>query len=182
MRESQRLRAIRLIRKQNAMRAEDPSLENPPVVEASSQVEENISAERDAFVAENYRAEQAALPAENLWAGQGAGPGGELAGEEADWPEQDFLEEGAFPEDFAPVVVVPMDEEKQKLFTALVILAALYVVCGIVPLFVAVFAPRPVFFWMEISGWIIIIAWLIVGVRPPFMAWFRHRKQTSESE
>lgn len=71
----------------------------------------------------------------------------------------------------------PAEEEQHPLRDALFILVALYVICCIAPLFVGLFAPLRVFFWLEVAGWIIILSWLIFGVRAPFLVWLKERKK-----
>ena len=86
------------------------------------------------------------------------------------------LEDVAFPSQ------LESEEENHPLFNALLILVALYVVCGIAPLFIALFVSLRVFFWTEMAGWVIILAWLLIGVRPPFMVWFKERARVRKEE
>ena len=83
----------------------------------------------------------------------------EEEGEESEEGEQPFSLEG----------------ERHPLLNALVILVVLYIICALAPLFVALFVPLRVFFWLEIGGCVIILGWLLIGVRPPFMIWIKQK-------
>lgn len=91
--------------------------------------------------------------------------------EEGMYEEGMYGEEGYFMEEIAP------EEEKHPLRDALLVLVILYVVCCIAPLFLGLFVPLRVFFWLEVAGWILIVGWLILGVRAPFMVWYKERQR-----
>jgi antibiotic biosynthesis monooxygenase (ABM) superfamily enzyme len=97
--------------------------------------------------------------------------GGEMYDEAMEGDEGFFAEEEQ-----------PAEEEKHPLRDALFILVALYIICCIAPLFVGLFAPLRVFFWLEVAGWIIILSWLIFGVRTPFLVWLKERKKKGRQE
>jgi len=96
--------------------------------------------------------------------------GEEFYGEEM-YEEGMYEEDGYFMEEIAP------EEERHPLRDALLILVILYIVCCIVPLFAGLFVPLRVFFWLEVAGWVVILGWLIIGVRAPFMVWFKERQR-----
>lgn len=70
----------------------------------------------------------------------------------------------------------PQPRRKLTLVNSLIILVIIYLASGTVPLFLTSRAPASVP-WLELGQWLLIIIWLLVGVRPPFMEW---RKQTKE--
>ncbi len=84
--------------------------------------------------------------------------------------------------DEAGVLNPEAENVRYPLSSAILVLVALYIICGLAPLFVALFVSLRIFFWLEIGGWAIIIAWLIVGVRPPFMVWLRERKSQARGQ
>lgn len=96
---------------------------------------------------------------------------GEEFYDEEMYEEGMYGEEGYFMEEIAP------EEEKHPLRDALLVLVILYVVCCIAPLFLGLFVPLRVFFWLEVAGWILIVGWLILGVRAPFMVWYKERQR-----
>ena len=99
--------------------------------------------------------------------------------DEGMYDEEFYEDEEAFLEEQRQIE----EAERRTLRDALLILVALYIICGIAPLFMGLFVPLKVFFWLEIGGWAIIIAWLIIGVRRPLMRWFRERaRQRAEQE
>lgn len=69
----------------------------------------------------------------------------------------------------------PLEGERHPLLNALLILVVLYIICALAPLFVALFVPLRVFFWLEIGGCVIILGWLLIGVRPPLMIWIKQK-------
>lgn len=84
-------------------------------------------------------------------------------------------EEEISPEEAALLAQFSQLEEGHSLRNALLILIVLYIICGLAPLFIALFVSLRVFFWTEIGGWLIILAWLLIGVRPPFTVWLKER-------
>lgn len=74
---------------------------------------------------------------------------------------------------------VAQPRRKLSLVNALIILVIIYIASGIVPLFATLKAPSSVP-WLELSQWVLIIIWLLVGVRSPFMAWLKQAKARNE--
>ena len=68
---------------------------------------------------------------------------------------------------------------KLTLLNALIILAIIYLVCEIIPLFATIIA-RPLIPWIELGQWILLAIWFLVGVRPPLMEWIRRDKARKE--
>lgn len=100
--------------------------------------------------------------------------------------EEEFFSEEEMSYDYDPLAEdlaegevyeeeAPLEVEGHPLLNALLILLALYVVCGLAPLFIALFVSLRVFFWLEIGGWVIILGWLLIGVRPPLMVWIKEK-------
>ena len=69
----------------------------------------------------------------------------------------------------------PQSKKQLSLLNALIILAIIYLVCEIIPLFATIItsASLP---WIELGQWVLIIIWLLVGVRPPFMRWLKQER------
>lgn len=74
---------------------------------------------------------------------------------------------------------LPLPKRKLSLLNSLIILAIIYLVCEILPLFATVVA-RSAIPWIELCQWILLITWLIVGVRPPFMEWLKRERARKE--
>ncbi len=74
---------------------------------------------------------------------------------------------------------LPLLKGKLTLLNALTILLIFYAVCEVGQLFVAPVAPS-LLPWIELGQWIIILLWLIVGVRPPFMRWIKQERARKE--
>lgn len=77
---------------------------------------------------------------------------------------------------------LPVEEEQHPLLNAILILVALYIVCGFAPLFIALFVSLRVFFWLEIGGCVIILGWLVIGVRPPLIIWIKQKLQERKEQ
>jgi hypothetical protein len=156
-----------------------PAGNNPPMPRPAFPIE-NTPQQSAAAYMEGYAAgeeESYAANEEEVFEEEGVSYNYELLSEDdlngEVWLEDDELLEQE--QDFA------QEDVKHPLSSALLVLVALYIICGLAPLFVALFVSLRIFFWLEIGGWAIILAWLIIGVRPPLMIWIKERKkQTSE--
>lgn len=73
----------------------------------------------------------------------------------------------------------PQPRKRLTLVNSLIILVIIYLASGTVPLFLTAKAPASVP-WLELGQWLLIIIWLLVGVRPPFMAWLKQAKERKE--
>lgn len=73
----------------------------------------------------------------------------------------------------------PQPRRRLTLVNSLIILVIIYLATGTVPLFLTSKAPASVP-WLELGQWILIIIWLLIGVRPPFMAWLKQTKERKE--
>lgn len=65
---------------------------------------------------------------------------------------------------------------KLTLVNSLTILVILYLASGAILILATSRIPTLVT-WLELGQWILMILWLIIGVRPPFMAWLKRAKQ-----
>lgn len=131
----------------------------------------------DVIPAEGY-----ALGAEEPSMGDGVSYGHDLLA--ADFSEEDiYYDEEEYEEALATQQIqIQRAQERLSLRDSLLILVALYIICGIAPLFMGLFVPLRVFFWLEIGGWVIILAWLAIGVRPLLTKWFKERARMRKEQ
>lgn len=165
-----------------------PPAENDAPFWAPSSVEDNSTSATTSSVADNA-ASWAVQPSEEMVEESYAE--GEEAFDEAGFPlEYDLQGEEVYEEAFYDEEEEALLEqqrlleeaERRTLRDALLILVALYIICGVAPLFMGLFVPLRIFFWLEIGGWAIILAWLLIGVRRPLMRWFRERARKREEQ
>ncbi len=77
-----------------------------------------------------------------------------------------------------PVADQPLQQSQKRLtlLNSVIILAIIYLVCEIVPLYMNLIDPA-IIPWVELGQWLLIAIWLFVGVRPPFMRWLKQARQ-----
>lgn len=118
------------------------------------------------------------FPADGPAAGDGAFP---VEDSEEAWEDsEEAWEEGEVTEEQERAFWLA--EKKRMLSNALFILVVLYIICGVIPLFLPFFVSLRVFFWTEVVGWIIIIAWLLIGVRKPLLDWMKMRAEARKEQ
>jgi hypothetical protein len=119
--------------------------------------------------------------------GDSALEAGDASGEENAFPDDEAFDEymegeEISPEDAALLAQFNQLDEGHSLRNALLILIALYILCGLAPLFLGLFVSLRIFFWTEIGGGIVILVWLLIGVRPPFMVWLKERLRERQEQ
>ncbi len=62
------------------------------------------------------------------------------------------------------------------LLKSLIILAIIYAAGEILSQYITLALPN-ILLWTELGMWVIILTWLLVGVRPPFMEWLKKERE-----
>ena len=167
----------------NLPQEDSSGVENNPTPWSAYRQRETISAQNNPTPWETPPEEDLFYQEEEMPAGNAPGEDEGAFSEEnlpADYDPlaEEFYEEDIYDEEEALLLEEQRlleEAERRTLRDALLILVALYIVCGIAPLFMGLFVPLRIFFWLEIGGWVIIIAWLVIGVRRPLTRWFKER-------
>ena len=77
----------------------------------------------------------------------------------------------------ANVISGPSQERsKRSLAASLIILVILYLITGTFLLFITSRFPTLVV-WLEAGQWLLVILWLLIGVRPPFTRWLKQNRE-----
>jgi hypothetical protein len=74
---------------------------------------------------------------------------------------------------------VSQSRGKLTLLNSLIILVIIYLLSGAIQLLVTLKVPS-IITWLELGQWALVVIWLLVGVRPPFMEWLKRVRERNE--